>query len=215
MKQPTSKFPHKGLYAIIDSKIHRDYGLARLFADIVTQSTIAVVQLRLKDIPVSTKLTLIKEIASIKLQRALCLIINDDCEFLFHPIINGLHVGQNDVEFLPPRDQHPGKIIGISVHNLDEANHAVRQGAHYIGYGAVFDTKTKLDTIPLGLTGLAEIVKQSALPVVAIGGITSDNIESIAKSGCQMAAVISALTQEGKFCGQVLHEKFLNAYEKK
>lgn len=202
-------FPHRGLYAIIDSEVHRDYGLARLFANIVNLSTIPVVQLRLKKISAATKLTLLKEITPLKGQRPLCLIINDDSEFLYHPLIDGLHIGQDDVDHLPANEDRPKKIIGVSTHDLTQARTAKNCGASYIGCGAVFATQTKNKTIILGLEGLRVIAEQSILPVVAIGGINAGNIADIAQTGCQMAAVITALTKGNRFCGQELHENFI------
>ena len=90
-------FPHRGLYAIIDSRAHLSYGLARLFTDIVTASTIPVVQLRLKILAPAAKLKLLAEIATIRNQRDITIIINDDVDFLPHDVIDGLHLGQDDL----------------------------------------------------------------------------------------------------------------------
>lgn len=198
-----------GLYAIIDSVAHAAYGLERLLDQIVLESTIPVVQFRWKTLNGHQKLGLLKEAARLKAQRDFVLIVNDDSEYLDHPAVDGLHLGQKDIALEMVRKIHPEKIYGLSTHSLDQAQ-AGGKRAHYIGCGAVYATTSKSHTEIIGLNGLREMVTVSSVPTIAIGGITAENILEVAQSGSHMAAVIGALIHDGKFQGQKLHEIFMS-----
>ncbi len=197
-----------GLYAIIDSVAHAAYGLERLLDQIVLESTIPVVQFRWKTLNGHQKLGLLKESVRLKAQRDFVLIVNDDSEYLDHPAVDGLHLGQKDIALEMVRKIHPEKIYGLSTHSLDQAQ-AGGKRAHYIGCGAVYATTSKSHTEIIGLNGLREMVTVSSVPTIAIGGITVENILEVAQSGSHMAAVIGGLIHDGKFQGQKLHEIFM------
>ena len=84
-------------------------------------------------------------------------------------------------------------IIGATAHNVEEALAAEAAGADYLGCGAVFATKTKKDTVPLGLDGLRAIIKAVHIPVVGIAGVTLQNYKQVLSTGANGAAVISAI----------------------
>jgi thiamine-phosphate pyrophosphorylase len=96
---------------------------------------------------------------------------------------------------LPPADARamlgPNPLIGRSVHSIKAANES--EGADYVVVGHVFDSASKPGLSPLGLSGFRVIVHASPLPVIAIGGITGDNMESVLKTGAHGIAVISAI----------------------
>lgn len=198
-----------GLYAIIDSEAHALYGLERLLEQVVLESTIPVIQFRWKTLNGHQKSGLLKESARLKAQRDFILIVNDDSEYLDHPAVDGLHLGQKDIALEMVRKIHPEKLYGLSTHSLDQAQ-AGGKRAHYIGCGAVYSTASKTNAEVIGVNGLSEMVKISSVPTIAIGGITAENIAEVAKSGCHMAAVIAALIDDGKFQGQKLHEMFMH-----
>ena len=75
------------------------------------------------------------------------------------------------------------KIIGVSVQTVEQALLAQKQGADYLGVGAVFSTSTKLDASEVSLETLQQICKAVSIPVVAIGGITAKNVLQLKKSG--------------------------------
>lgn len=212
-------FPHKGLYAIVDSTIHQRYGLVKLLENIVKRSTIPVIQLRLKAVNPRNQKALILRALELKDVRHFTLIINDDMEMLSiatktaRP--DGLHLGQKDINVRLARRAYPDRIMGQSTHDLNQAKKAKEAGADYIGCGAVFPTKSKAGAELLGPDGLRQITREIALPKVAIGGITLQNIDEVARTGCEMAAVISGLIDDrSRFVGQELHERFLECQKK-
>ena len=85
------------------------------------------------------------------------------------------------------------KIIGISTHSLEQAIEAEAGGADYVGFGPVFHTETKDAGKPKGIQMLKEVKRHVNIPVIAIGGITSENLQSVLDSGADAVAVASAI----------------------
>jgi thiamine-phosphate pyrophosphorylase len=107
---------------------------------------------------------------------------------------DGVHLGQNDLPLKEARKiMGRGRIIGISTHSLEQASEAERDGADYIGFGPVFTTLTKDAGRPKGIAMLREIGKQVNIPIVAIGGISLENISSVLQTGVDAVAVASAI----------------------
>ena len=89
------------------------------------------------------------------------------------------------------------KIVGISTHDVDQARAAERDGADYIGFGPMFDTRTKATVYePRGPTMLQQIRSAVKLPIVAIGGITERNVQDVWQAGADSAAIISDILQD-------------------
>jgi thiamine-phosphate pyrophosphorylase len=107
---------------------------------------------------------------------------------------DGVHLGQDDLPLKEARKiMGRGKIIGISTHSLEQASEAERDGADYIGFGPVFATLTKDAGRPKGIAMLRKIRKRVNIPVVAIGGISLENISSVLQTGVDAVAVASAI----------------------
>ena len=87
----------------------------------------------------------------------------------------------------------PDKILGVSAHNPEEARKAQEDGADYLGCGAAFVTGTKLDAKPITAEMMKAVTESVKIPVVAIGGITEDNISQLTGRGLAGAAVVSAI----------------------
>lgn len=112
------------------------------------------------------------------------LIINDYVDIALAVDADGVHLGQDDLPLNKAKKIMGDKIVGISTHNIQEAIEAERGGADYIGFGSIFHTNTKKDTIISGLNGLKEVVKAVKIPVIAIGGIDADNVIAVLETGC-------------------------------
>ena len=106
----------------------------------------------------------------------------------------GVHVGQGDLEAAAARQAlGPDKILGVSAHSVEEALRAQAAGADYLGVGAAFATGTKADAKPITRQTIRSITAAVDIPVVAIGGITRENILELRGCGLAGAAVVSAL----------------------
>jgi thiamine-phosphate pyrophosphorylase len=142
-----------------------------------------------------------KEILAKKLQ-AICrensipFIVNDDIELAIRLNADGVHIGQEDEPADAVRRKIGSKILGVSVHNMMEAEEAIRQGADYLGIGPIYPTSTKKDAKAVqGLTFLKELRSASIeIPVVGIGGINAKNTPPIMEAGADGVSVITAIS---------------------
>lgn len=132
--------------------------------------------------------------------KALCkkykvpLIINDNVEIAREIDADGVHVGQSDMEAGDVRAKlGPDKIIGVSAQTVEQAVLAEKHGADYLGVGAVFPTGSKDDADDVSYETLKAICEAVSIPVIAIGGITQENVKELAGSGICGIAVISAI----------------------
>lgn len=122
------------------------------------------------------------------------LIINDNTDIALAINADGVHVGQNDMETGAVREKlGPDKIIGVSAKTVEQALLAQERGADYLGVGAVFHTGSKADAKEISHETLKEICEAVSIPVVAIGGITKENLSLLSGSGISGIAVISAV----------------------
>ena len=122
------------------------------------------------------------------------LLINDRIDVALACQAAGVHLGQDDI---PPSAARailgPDAIIGVSAHSCEEALAAEKDGADYLGVGAVFPTNSKDDASEVGLNMLKEIRQISKLPIVGIGGINAQNYTQVRAAGAQGAAIISGI----------------------
>lgn len=122
------------------------------------------------------------------------LIVNDDVEVMLHSGADGVHIGQDDGDVAAIRRRiGPDKLLGVSAHTVEEAVRAERDGADYLGAGAVFATGTKPEAGNLTIGTLKAICDAVSIPVVAIGGISAANVAHLAGAGIDGVAVVSAI----------------------
>jgi len=129
--------------------------------------------------------------------RGALFIVNDRVDLALAADADGAHVGQED---LPARSARSllgnGRILGVSTHSLEQAHEAQAHGADYIGFGPMFATGTKDTGYPArGLDALREIRCAVSLPVLAIGGISLENVSAVVEAGATAPAVISAVVR--------------------
>lgn len=152
------------------------------------------VQLREKELDDENFLNEAMEISSLCRQYGVPFFINDNVEIAIKCHADGIHVGQDDMEASQVR-QRVGNdmIIGVSVHSVEEALEAVKNGADCLGVGAMFSTSTKTDVSVLPKETLCDICAAVDIPVVAIGGIGKSNISQLAGTGVDGVALVSAI----------------------
>lgn len=121
-------------------------------------------------------------------------VINDEVSIAKDIDADGVHVGQSDMEPMDVRKVlGPDKILGVSAQTVEQAIIAEKHGADYLGVGAVFATGSKDDADDVSHETLKAICEAVSIPVIAIGGITKDNVSELAGSGICGVAVISAI----------------------
>ena len=125
-------------------------------------------------------------------------IINDNVGVCLEAGMDGVHLGQGDMDIRKARRiLGANRIIGATAHNLAEALKAEEEGADYIGVGAAFGSTTKTDARPFDISEYGKICAVIKIPVVAIGGINAENVCSLRGRGLSGVAVISSLFQNG------------------
>ena len=181
------------LYAVTD----RHWLEGRKLIDVVKESLdggVTMVQLREKTLEEGKFLEEAKELQTMCRERHIPFIVNDNVDIAKAMDADGVHVGQDDMETMDVRAKlGPDKIIGVSAHTVEEALLAEKQGADYLGVGAVFPTSSKSDVNVMPYETLKAICEAVSIPVVAIGGIGRENVSRLAGSGICGVAVISAI----------------------
>ncbi len=183
------------VYVITDSGQAR--GRSHLeIAEAAIRGGATAVQLRMKEEPARVILDAARAIAPLCRAAGVAFLVNDRVDVAMIAGADGVHVGQDDLPAEEVRGlMGPGALIGVSAATVEEAVAAERAGADYLGVGAVYATATKSDAgAPVGLARLTEIRRAVRLPLVGIGGITSDNAAAVIRAGAHGVAVITAVT---------------------
>ncbi|MCC8141035.1 MAG: thiamine phosphate synthase [Lachnospiraceae bacterium] len=155
---------------------------------------VTMLQLREKTLDEETFLAEAYRIKDLCDRYGVPLIINDNVRIAKKTGAAGVHVGPSDMSVADARAfLGPDRIIGASARTVEQAVDAERQGADYLGVGAVFATDTKQDAIKIERRTLTEIAQTVHIPVAAIGGITAENLPELAGSGIDGVAVVSAI----------------------
>ena len=190
MKKLFSK--NNAIYLLTDRTIAR---LSHVeLVRIALSAGIRTIQFREKNMP---RNQLYKEAVTIqelvKKYRA-TLIINDHVDIAKAVDADGVHLGQKDMPVEEARKiLGKRKVIGISTHSLSQAVRSEKSGADYIGFGPIFQTSTKEAGRPKGIDGLRNIRKRIHIPIVAIGGITWENVNEVLESGADACAMVSGI----------------------
>ena len=152
------------------------------------------VQLRDKSASALTTFSEARELLAMTRAHAAQLSINDRLDVALGVGADGVHLAAQSLPVDAAAKLGTGRLlVGRSVHGLDEAIAAARAGADYLTFGNVFPTSTHPGLPPRGLDQLASIVAAVDVPVLAIGGITADNLARVLGTGCAGIAVISAI----------------------
>ncbi|MBO6123232.1 MAG: thiamine phosphate synthase [Methanobrevibacter sp.] len=158
------------------------------------QGGVSVVQIREKTADTLDFYNLALKVKEITTKYNVPLIINDRVDVALAIDADGVHVGQSDMPCDVTRKLvGDDKIVGVSAATIEEAQKAERDGADYIGTGAVFPTATKDDAPSITKKELKEVVDSINLPVVAIGGINLDNASELTDTGIAGLSVVSAI----------------------
>ena len=167
------------------------------------------VQLREKYLDRETFLQEARDLVQLCHRYGVPFIVNDEVEIAVECAADGVHVGQEDMKAADVRAKvGPQMMIGVSAHTVEEALEAVKNGADYLGVGAVFSTSTKTDVSVLSMETLRAICNAVKVPVVAIGGISEHNLMQLSGSGVDGVAVVSAIfaAEDPKAAAQKLRE---------
>ncbi len=181
------------LYGVTDRKWLNGRSLTEVVKESL-EGGATMIQLREKNLDEARFLQEAKELQSLCRTFKVPFIVNDNVDIALEMGADGIHVGQSDMEAGEVREKlGPDKILGVSAQTVDQAVLAEKRGADYLGVGAVFTTGSKDDAVEVDFDTLKAICEAVTIPVVAIGGITRDNVTQLSGSGICGVAVISAI----------------------
>ena len=180
-------------YLVTDSRDKTEEEFLAIIEEAIKGGT-SIVQLREKTASTKDFYELALKVKEITSRYDVPLLINDRIDIALAIDSEGVHIGQDDM----PADIARAiigdeKILGVSASTVDEAVKAQKDGADYIGSGAVFPTSTKDDADSVSKDELKEIVNSIDIPVVAIGGITLENAQELKDTGISGFSVVSAI----------------------
>jgi len=182
-----------GLYFITDRNLTKK----TIMSDVISaiNAGVKIVQYREKDLSTKEMYQEAKAIREITKDKNVILIINDRIDIALAVDADGVHIGQDDMPFeIARKILGEDKIIGLTVHNTDEAILGEKLGANYLGVSPIFATSTKKDAgKPAGIELIKNVKGNVKTPLVAIGGINYENVDEILKTGVSNVAVISAI----------------------
>ena len=185
-----------GLYVIIDSQALEQRNEVDVASEAIHGGA-NVIQFRDKYHLKSDALTIARKIKDLCQKADVLFIINDHLDIALAVDADGLHIGQGDLPLAVVRQELPiDKIIGLSTQTLAQALEAEASGADYIAVGSIYPSPTKPQATVVGLERLRQIREAISIPIVAIGGINTENIAAVIAAGADSAAVISAVTSQ-------------------
>ena len=179
-------------YLVTDSELSKKGTLSDVKEAV--EAGCKIVQYREKNRSTKEMISEAAEIKRICSDKAIFL-VNDRIDVALAVDADGVHIGQDDMPIGTSRKLlGENKIIGLTVHNIDEAIEAEKRGADYVGLSPIFGTATKKDAGEgIGPEKIQEIKNAISIPIVAIGGINNENCESIVQNGADSLVAISAV----------------------
>lgn len=181
------------LYAVTD----RHWLSGRTLFDVVKESLeggVTFLQLREKNLDEEHFFEEAVELQELARKYNVPFVVNDNVDIALRMDADGVHVGQEDMAAKDVRALiGEDKILGVSAQTVEQAVLAEKQGADYLGVGAVFPTGSKSDAVDVSGETLKAICEAVSIPVIAIGGITEENVAELSGSGIVGIAVISAI----------------------
>lgn len=181
------------LYLVTDRDILKNVDLCTAVEEAILGG-VTLVQLREKNMSTLEFYNTAVKIKEITDKYNIPLLINDRMDIALAVDAAGLHVGQSDMPAeIARKILGSDKILGVSATTLEEAIKAEKNGADYIGVGAVFPTTTKDDARAVPIESLKEIKERVSIPVVAIGGINENNAVLLKPANIDGISVISAI----------------------
>ena len=196
----------KFIYLISPNKIHKSF--YNQLDKVLKLNIVSFFQLRLKKYSLDQKLIIGKKIKKICKKYKVKFLINDDVLLTKKLDADGCHLGQKDMAITDAKKILRKKIIGITCHNsLDLAKKAIKNNCDYLAFGAFFPTKTKKVSFKANTSILKKVKKITNIPIVAIGGINSNNYKKLLLNKANFLAISGYIWNNKKYNPQEALEK--------
>ncbi len=202
------------LYAILDKEIAQERSLSQLAEQAIAGGA-GILQFRNKVSASDEFYADALKIKEVTQHFEKPFIINDRLDIALAVKADGVHLGQDDLPFAEARNLLGNQmILGVSVHNHEEFKITITENPDYLGVGTIYPSHSKTELKSEGIKIIKELRTKTSLPLIAIGGITVQNLEPVIRAGADGVAVISALfgqknvsTRAQKLFEQVKHIK--------
>ena len=204
------------LYLITDPHLCARLGVEQT-VDAAVKGGATMVQLRDKHASTEERVALASRLKPICTSHGAVLVINDDVEAAHISDVDGVHIGQGDMDVALARQTiGPDKIVGLSVETVTAARQVSDGLADYVGISPVYATPTKQDhKPPIGFDGLAEICAASPVYSVAVGGLKLADCHDVLATGVHGMAVVSAICgQDDPYAASLALAQSLASYER-
>jgi thiamine-phosphate pyrophosphorylase len=149
------------------------------------------IQIREKQLPDEELIVQVEDAIQVAKPAGVKILINDRVGVALKTKADGIHLGQEDFPVEEARALLPHAIIGFSTHNLTQASSANSLAADYISIGPIFPTRTKTENPSVGIDVLRRVRREVSKPLVAVGGITLENVLQVWDAGADSVAVVS------------------------
>jgi len=190
------------LYAIIDAGSLGARSV-RSVAEQLVEGGVSAIQLRNKSDRIDDFFADAVQVRTVTANANVPFIVNDRLDIAVAVRADGIHVGQSDLPVPAVRRLlGPEKIVGVSVHNTREMQDCEQSLVTYWGVGTIYPTRTKEDLTATGVDVITEVRAMTAKPVVAIGGITLNNLEPVFEAGASGVAIVSDLLVSDDIAGR-------------
>ena len=182
------------LHVLTDTALQPRFTHAEL-AERAIRGGADTIQFRHKQGTTRELMAMARSVGDVCRQSGVTFLVNDRVDIAFAVEAHGAHVGQDDLPVpVARRILGSAKIVGVSAGVPEHALRGEQEGCDYIGFGPVFPTGSKPDAaMPSGIEVLHQVCRSVRVPVIAIGGITADNVEVVIHAGARGVAVISAV----------------------
>lgn len=181
------------LYLVTDSSYHTEETFLRTVEEAL-KGGVTLVQLREKERSARDYLRLARRVKELTDRYQVPLLIDDRVDVAAAADAAGVHVGQSDIPAAEARKiLGPDKIVGATAKTVEQAVEAYQQGADYLGVGAIYPTTTKVKTVLTKVSTLEEICRAVPIPVNAIGGLNTGNMDILAGTHIAGICVVSAI----------------------
>ncbi len=204
------------LYLITDPHLCARFGVEQT-VDAAVKGGATMVQLRDKHASTEERVALASRLKPICTSHGAVLVINDDVEAAHISDVDGVHIGQGDMDVALARQTiGPDKIVGLSVETVTAARQVSDGLVDYVGISPVYATQTKQDhKPPIGFDGLAEICAASPVYSVAVGGLKLADCHDVLATGVHGMAVVSAICgQDDPYAASLALAQSLASYER-
>lgn len=193
LRKKENKYMDTTLYLVTDSSYHTEESFLRTVEEAL-RGGVTLLQLREKEKSAREYMELAGKVKEICGRYGVPLLIDDRVDVAAAVGAAGVHVGQSDIPVAAARKiLGPDKIVGATAKTVEQALEAWRQGADYLGVGAICPTTTKVKTILTKVSTLKEICEAVPIPVNAIGGLNAGNMDVLEGSGIAGICVVSAI----------------------